>query len=289
MKSTIVEGWAMFDAEKVDIIILAGGINRITLFDGDAPSYKALLSFGGKPCVQYVLDALENIPEAGRVCLVGPEAELRRAIKEPDRYEYAPGGRSFGESVFQGLEHFRDSEGVLFVTADLPLLTSSPVANFLDLCRRKKGHDRQIFFSAVDRRHFAGAYRDAPKRCSRFRDVTVCHGNLALLTPGMLEGKGPLSREKLDAIYRNRKKTLRTCWAFGWPFAVGYILGGSFIRLFTLEQVLRTASNRFRVELVPVFLYDPEIALDVDEPADFEFAKEMLARRLAEKGNTNIG
>jgi CTP:molybdopterin cytidylyltransferase MocA len=273
----------MFDAEKVNIIVLAGGINRITLFDGDKPSYKALLPFGGKPCIQYVLDALKNIPETGRVCLVGPEAELRRAIEEPDRYEYAPEGQSFGGSVFRGLEHFRGSEGILFVTADLPLLTSTPVASFLDLCRRKRVHERQVFFSAVDRRHFAGAYQDAPKRCSRFRDVTVCHGNLALLNPVILEGSGPLSREKLDAIYRNRKKTFRTCRAFGWPFAFGYILGGGFFRIFSLEQVLRAASNRFRVELVPVFLYDPEVALDVDEPADFEFAREMLERRSGER------
>lgn len=271
----------MSEEENVNTVVLAGGVNRIALFDGDAPSYKALLPLGGKPCIQYVLDALKKVPEAGRVCLVGPEKELRRVIEEPDRYEYAPDGRTFGGSVFRGLEHFSDSEGILFVTADLPLLTSSPVAGFLALCRRNKGDGRQLFFSAVDRRHFAGAYGDAPKRCSRFRDVTVCHGNLALLHPGIFEGKGPISRDRLDAIYRNRKKTLQTCWAFGWPFALGYLLGGNLVRLFTLERVLRAASSRFRVELVPVFMDYPEIAVDVDEPADYQFAKHMLESRSA--------
>jgi spore coat polysaccharide biosynthesis protein SpsF (cytidylyltransferase family) len=55
------------------------------------------------------------------------------------------------------------------------------------------------------------------------------------------------------------------------------------LRLFTLDQVLRTASNRFKVELVPVFLYDPEIAVDVDEPADYEFARHLLESRAEAK------
>lgn len=273
----------MSDVEKVNIVILAGGLNRVPLFDGDVPSHKALLPFGGRPCIQYVLDALKPLPERGRVCLVGPEAELRRVVKEPDGYEYVPDGRTFGGSVFLGLEHFRDSKEILFITADLPLLTPSPIASFLDLCRRKKEDGRQLFFSAVDRSHFSGPFQNAPKRCSRFRDMTICHGNMALLHPGIFEGKGSISRERIDTIYRNRKKTLQTCWAFGWPFALGYLLGGGMMRLFTLDQVLRFASNRFKVGLIPVFLYDPEIALDVDEPADYEFARHLLESRTLEE------
>jgi hypothetical protein len=39
------------------------------------------------------------------------------------------------------------------------------------------------------------------------------------------------------------------------------------------------------VELVPVFLYDPEIAMDVDEPADYEFARHLLESRADAKMN----
>src|SRR5690606_16967748 len=105
----------MPDANKIDTVVLAGGINRITLFEGDAPSYKALLPFVGIPCVQYVLNALKTLSEIDRVCLVGPEEALRGAIDEPDRYEYAPDGRTFGGSVYRGLEYFSDSEEILFV------------------------------------------------------------------------------------------------------------------------------------------------------------------------------
>lgn len=269
----------MPETEKLDTVVLAGGINRITLFEGNVPSHKALLPFVGKPCIQYVLDALKSLSEIGRVCLVGPEEALRKAIDESERYEYAEEGRSFGGSVFRGLEYFSDSEEIFFVTADLPLLSSEAVERFLDLCRRKKSDGRQFFFSAVDQRHFDGPYRGAPKRCSRFRDVTVCHGNLALLHPGIFKEKGPMSRDRIDAIYRHRKKTLQTCWSFGWPFALGYLLGGSFMRLFTLDQVVRVASKRFGVQLVPVFLPDPAIALDVDEPADYQFASQLLENR----------
>ncbi len=169
------------------------------------PSYKALLPIGGRPCIQYVLDALE-LPAVDRVCLVGPEEELRSAIRNASGYEYVAGGVSFGDSIFRGLDHFRDSGQVLLTTGDLPLLTCGSVAEFLDFGHRRSRAERKVFLSGAPASSFTGPYRFAPKKCSHFRDITICHGNLLLLSSRALENTSRLSRNRIDRIYRQRKK-----------------------------------------------------------------------------------
>ena len=264
--------------EVVHVAVLAGGISRIPLFKGDQTSCKALLTLGGKPCIQYVLDALE-VQEVGRTCLVGPEKELREILRVPSKYEYVPSGGSFGESIFRSLDHFRDADRVLFVTADLPLLTRDTVADFLAASLPQWRHERQIFLSGVPASCFTGPYRHAPKPCSHFRDVSVCHGNLALLSPKVLESGSLLSRARLDNIYRHRKRRFLSSLSFGWPFVLGYALGFGVLRPFKLDRVLQVASRYFRLELIPVLLEHPGAALDIDEPQDYAFAADLLERR----------
>ncbi len=44
----------------IDVVVLAGGVNKIALYDGYQPGYKALVDFGGRPSIQYVLRALRQ-------------------------------------------------------------------------------------------------------------------------------------------------------------------------------------------------------------------------------------
>ncbi len=274
------------ESEKIHAVVLAGGINRIRLYDGYEPGYKALLSFGDRPSIQFVLDALRQEPGIDRICVVGPEEEIRTALPGDYHLEFEPGGRRFSESFLRGLAHFHDAPAILFITADLPLVTPGAIANFLEQCRRKAENSVQLFFSAVSEETFTGPFRDAPKRCSSFRDMAICHGNLALLPPKALQGIPIFSPERLDGIYRSRKKTLQTCWAFGWPFLLGYLFGAGFLRPFRLQTVLRVASHHFSLEIVPIFLDHPGVALDIDEPQDYEFARNLLEKEFGGPGNT---
>jgi CTP:molybdopterin cytidylyltransferase MocA len=264
----------MFAERKVDTVVLAGGINRIPLFAGDNPSYKALLPFRDKPAIQYVLDALEQVPRIGRICIVGPEAELRPAIRNPAAYSYISGGDQPGASAFQGLRHFRTSVEVLFVTADLPLVTSAAISSFLQASFEKRSRG-DIFVSAVDRSRFTGPFADCPKRCSRFRGRSICHGNLLLVDPSRV--LATVSEGQLNTIYRSRKNPLRTAKAFGWRFVLAYLVGGGILRFFTLEQGVKAASKHFRLRFVPILLDFPEISVDIDEPADYEFVRRLLS------------
>lgn len=236
---------------KVDTIVLAGGINRIPLHEGYTPSFKALLSFRNKPSMQYVLDALAQVPRIGRIGIVGAEAELRPALQDPEAYTFVPGGERPGLSVFQGLRYFRESPEVLFATGDIPLVTPQSIAIFLQACFENRSRG-DVFVSAVDRSRFTGPFEGCPKRCTRFRGRSICHGNLVVVDPSRV--LAAISEGRLNAIYRARKNPLRTAAAFGWKFILAYLVGGSVLRFFTLEQSAEAASKSFRLKIVPILL-----------------------------------
>src|SRR5438477_9115800 len=71
---TVDSGQAMAEDnpldQPLDVVVLAGSINRIALFDGDQPGRKALVRLHGRPLISYVLDALHDAAMVGRVIVV---------------------------------------------------------------------------------------------------------------------------------------------------------------------------------------------------------------------------
>jgi molybdopterin-guanine dinucleotide biosynthesis protein A len=268
-------------ADRVNAVVLAGGINRIPLFEGYSPGYKALVPFHGRPSILYTLDALKAVPQVARVCIAGSEAELRPALEGTvhggDSIDFAAGGETLRESIFSGLQHFAGATRVLVLTADLPLVTPQAITAFLAACRPIQTPDvASLFLSMAPRRCFTGPYERFTKPFNRFRDIEVCHGNLWLADVRLLRNSRAAGR--IDRIYRVRKNPVATALAVGPQVGLAYVLGVHLVHALTLEQMTRIASRAFGVGGVPVILEHPEICLDVDEPADYRFAVEQLGR-----------
>lgn len=261
-------------AERVDAVVLAGGINRIRLYDGYVPTAKALLEFAGRPSVDYVLAALRGVPQVGRIALVGPAAALRQAVGDRYGCEFVEGADTLGGNILRGLRHFAASPAILFATADAPLLTAEAITAFIRACAEQGEQKRTAFLSFVPVSAFSGAYAGRQKARVFFRDLIACHGNLALIDPRLAARLHLLTR--IDHLYRVRKETLKTIFAFGWTVGVSYLLGGWLLRRLTMEQMAAIASRRLGIRLIPVIVDRPEIVIDVDEPQDYAFVRAQL-------------
>jgi hypothetical protein len=112
-------------------------------------------------------------------------------------------------------------------------------------------------------------------RFSRFRDITICHGNLALVTPGVVAKASAPGR--LNALYAARKKPVSAALAVGWRVGLSYLLGVHFWHILTMREMSRIASRRFGIGLIPVILEHPEGAIDVDEAADYRLVETLLS------------
>ncbi len=268
----------IYDTSNINALVLAGGINRIMLFQGYASGYKALLPFRGKPLIQYTLEALRKTPQVKRICMVGPAEEVKNAVADSGDYEYVNGGETLIENIHRGLNHFRDSPIVLVIPSDLPLATPQAISGFLNECKwAETAYEATIFWSMVPEEDFRGPYADVKKGFNRFRDFSVCHGNLLLITPSLLKKRRFASR--IESIYNARKSSIRAALAVGPLAGLSYLLGVHLLPILTMSQFARIASVGFGVGLIPVTLHDPDIAVDIDEARDYHFITEELDRR----------
>jgi molybdopterin-guanine dinucleotide biosynthesis protein A len=263
-----------YEINKINVAVLAGGVNTVSLFEGYTPGYKCLIPLKGRPMIQFALDAIGDVPQVERICIVGPE-KIRRALEHPARYEYTPGGNSLGESIFNGMRYFSDSPVVLLVPADLPLVTPLSVINFLKNCGGIETSDNAaILWAMIPEESFTGPFVKITKGYNRFRDVSVCHGNLLLITPSILKNQKIVSR--IDAVYDARKSSVKAAVAAGLFVGAAYAVGVHFLRVMTLKQTARILSRHLAVEIIPVILEHPEVAVDIDTPDDYVFVQEHI-------------
>jgi GTP:adenosylcobinamide-phosphate guanylyltransferase len=259
----------------LDAVILAGGINTRELYLGYRPGYKALVEIAGRPLISYVLDALTGSAGIGRIAIVGSEADLRPAVGP--EYAITPSGDSLMGSVLAALSVFPDSPMIALVTGDLPMLRSEMIDRFIVLCReRVSDYADNLFLSVVPEENFNGAFAACAKNMNRFRDTAICHGNLVLISPSIARNEKAMSR--INALYAERKNPISSALAVGLGMGLAYVFGVHIFHALSLKRMAAIVSNNFGMGFIPIAFTFPEVAVDVDEPGDYEIAQSVLSR-----------
>ncbi len=263
---------------KVPVVILAGGVNRIELYPGYEPGNKALILFHGKPSLQYTLAAVSGSGRAGEIAVVGPEAELKEAVAG-HQVTFIEPGEALLENIIRGISHFESEPRVLIATADIPLVTPEIVREFVGTCEAiPTSYQGNLYLSVVPKEAFTGPFAVQGKGYNRFRDTAICHGNLFLADPRFLRNERAMSR--INGMYAARKSPIKSAMAVGLGLGLTYVLGVHLFHLVTLSGMARAASKTFHMGFLPVPCPHPEIALDVDEPADYELVSRILKERV---------
>jgi molybdopterin-guanine dinucleotide biosynthesis protein A len=266
----------------IDVVVLASGLNQIPLYEGYVPGYKALIPYHGRASIQYILDALTAVPRVGRICIEGPQAQLQPELAErlsaDSRITLVEGGESFLDSLVIGLRHFQDAPAVLFIAADIPLVTPEAIQSFLTAWESTPTtYPQNLFLSAVPKSAYTGPYEHFTKPFNHYRDITLCHGNFFIAEPALLEQPG--LKERIDRFYAGRKNSLTTTLALGWKIALAYLIEVEGLHLLTLEQFAHFVSKELGFGVTPLLVGYPEITIDVDEHDDYDFVKERIEER----------
>lgn len=133
--------------EPLDAIVLAGTDgNPRRMIQGQN---KAFLAFAGEPLVRRVAESLLQAVSVGRIFVVGPSDRLRDALRGlPDRVVLVEQAGKMLVNAWQGIRAaeaaYRQRAGaddpqrpLLFTSADLPLITSAAVDDFVARCARE--------------------------------------------------------------------------------------------------------------------------------------------------------
>jgi CTP:molybdopterin cytidylyltransferase MocA len=255
-------------AQPVDTVVLAGGVNRIRLFAGDRPGYKALVPLGGRTFLQRALAAARESTAIRRLIVAAPPEVCAAARREGDCL-----GVDSGESLLANLRaaaRAAETPRVLFMTADLPLIRGPMIDEF---AQRALAVEADLAAAVVNRERL-GPYAATHKPFLRFADGWYQHGNLFMIPRASLEQERVW--RPLDRLYRARKNGLATAAVLGprllWWFAVDVLL---FHRP-TLHEAADHVSRAVGAEIAVVESSYPEVMLDVDEPEDYALAARFV-------------
>lgn len=260
-------------------VVLAGGIPSPThpLYPYTRGKPRALMKIAGRPMLQWVLGALESSQSVEEVILAGLEERWASDINTSLPLTTIPDCGSSLENAYAALlSLLRDSPSdtrVLILSADIPALRSESVAWAVATALQYGGEG---CYFVVTREVMEAQFPGASRTYIRFKDVTVCGADLAIIDPALIHTHSDLWKRLAAA----RKHPLRQAALIG----PGLLLGMA-LRRFTLAQVAERVMRRLGVRGCVVPSPYADIAMDADTPAQMRALQQYL---LAERGSSHF-
>lgn len=248
----------------VDVLVLAGG----TLPD-DLKEYssgfdnRALLKIGDRYMIEYVIDALSESKNTGKIMVVGMKEPLEKAIgSKVEKVEEA--AETMMENLQIGVKYFANSRKLLLATCDTPLLDGAMVDRFLEGCNNERA---DIYYTLIEKKLNEKKYPATKRTYFQLREGIFTGGNLVLLDPKGLKDNWPLIEKAIAA----RKSPMKLLSMIGIGFIVAYLL-----KRLSIGMIENKIFNITGLAGKAVRVIDPEIGIDVDKESDYLLVKKCL-------------
>ncbi|MGV3617095.1 MAG: NTP transferase domain-containing protein [Fimbriimonas sp.] len=249
-----------------DAIIPAGGAidPEFALRVGTAS--KALIPFEGQTILRRTIDALQGTGRIGRVILVGtPEV-----LGHPDAAfasEKVTAGTSGPDTIFRGLKHLatlpNPPDQVLIVTADLPFLTAENLEAFLCQCPLNRG----LCVPLITKTEYQTRFPESSSTFIPLRDESWTAGCVYVMEVEVFKRALP----DLERLFQARKSKVKMIRLLGFDFLVKFV----FKRL-TIKDIEAKIKKLLNIPGHPVMGAAPELAYDVDDLEDYDYALKHL-------------
>jgi GTP:adenosylcobinamide-phosphate guanylyltransferase len=255
----------------MDAIVIAGGIPNpedplYTYLKGDA---KALVEIGGKPMVQWVLDALGDSKRVKNVILVGLSPKNSLTCQKP-LYYLANQGRMLANivaGVNKSVELDRKSKYVLIVSSDIPAIKAHMVDWLVDTAMQTKD---DLYYGICLREVMEARFPGSNRTFTKLKDMEVCGADINLTHVRM-------ATEHLDTwedLLGARKSPLKQAGKLG----LG-LLFSLFTRQLTFDDAVRRVSERIGIKGRAIVWPYAEACMDVDKPHQLELLRADLAKQ----------
>lgn len=242
---------------KLDAVVLAGADNHGSLAACTDTPYEAMIDIQGRPMVEYVVDALRLSEHVGRIVVVGPEHVLGPVLAGKV-YQVVQSGHAIVENLLIGIEMLQPTANVLVVTADIPLITTAAIDDFVERCGKVKA---DIYYPICRKEENEAKFPGMHRTYAQFKEGTFTGGNIFVLNPATVI-KWHRTIERAVAV---RKSIVGMAKLLGWRLMFKFLLG----RLSVREAEKRVATV-LGCPVAAVETTYPEIGVDVDKPSDLE-------------------
>jgi GTP:adenosylcobinamide-phosphate guanylyltransferase len=254
----------------MDAVITAGGIPQPDelLYSYTQGKPKAMLEIGGKPMVQWVLDAVGGAKQVEKVVLIGLTAESGVTCTKP--LSFIPNKTSMIENLLAGIQKVMDinpsATRALLVSSDIPGITSEMVDWEIEMTLLS---DVDLCYNVVKREVIEARYPGSKRTFTKLKDMEVCGGDMNVVHTSVAKENHEIW-EKLVASRKN-------------PFKQAAIIGFDTLFLMllhriALEDAVENVATHLHLTGKAIICPYAEIAMDVDKPHQLEMMRADLAK-----------
>jgi hypothetical protein len=228
---------------------------------------KALIPIAGRPMISYVLEALAGSDYVHGIVVVGLAENDCPGVSKPMKFvtdqgeiiANAEAGIEAARTFLPGLN------GIVASSADLPLLTTGIVDQFVDVCLET---DHDLYYGIVERSVMEGRFPTSRRTYVRLKDGEFAGGDLILLR----EGAVVENQELWSRVAGARKNIFRQAQMVGGIVTLVKLL----TRQLSLEEGIGRASKSLQIRGRAIPFPRAEIGMDVDKPFQLEIARAEL-------------
>lgn len=246
----------------VDVLVLAGG--SLKGFTDVQAASKGLIEVGGRPMIDYLIDALRACPSVEKIVVTLPTRAPQGAwASKTDKVLVGDG--SMIENIETGIKFLGTSAPILITSSDIPLLKPEAVEDFLGRCQKEEG---DFYYPIVSRGEMEKQFPGTKRTYATLREGTFTGGNLVLVEPQVFLGNIELTKK----VYEARKSPVEMARILGIKFIFKLLL-----RRLTIKETEERVSGLIKARGRAVITSYAEIAVDVDKDADLELVRSILA------------
>lgn len=251
---------------KFDALIVAGAKNNGALKDYSDKEYESLIEIAGKPMVQHVIEAVENVDEINNIVIVGPE-KINQKIDS--HYKIIEPEDVLINNIKKGIDALNNDHHILIITSDIPLITTKNIEDFIKKCKLEKEHD--LFYPVISKDINLDRYPEVDRTYVHLKEGIFTGGNIVLVSPDIIQG--PL--DWYDKILNLRKKPFKMSQMLGFKFIIKFIF-----RQLSIKEVEKRISKIIGHKCKALIVEYPEMGFDVDKPSDLKMMKEKYLKEV---------
>lgn len=248
-------------SEVYDVILPAGGVLDDHFAKVALTPVKALIRTGDNLLILRTLEALRLSGRSGRIVVVGGE-EVKKAMQ--DRVEaVVPAGPSLPDNILKGMKELlameNPPERLLIVTTDLPYIDEKVLVKWLDIC--PPGAD--FCGALVDEHAYIDRFPGSSSTWAKLKDGNFTLGGVFLVRVSALRKAMP----EIEKAVANRKSITGMAKLLGMSFMLKVMT-----RQVTVADCERKVEEILGVKVSAVPASPPELAFDIDDIVDYEYA-----------------
>ncbi|NLM98043.1 MAG: NTP transferase domain-containing protein [Halanaerobiaceae bacterium] len=243
---------------KLNVVILAGAPNNGPLRKVSEMEHEALIKIAELPMVEYVIRAVNQARYIDKIAVVGHKGEMERIIQDKVDF-YVESVGSMKDNIFKGLEVFKDSEYLLIMTSDIPLITGEDIDEYIETCLSDNKAD--IYYPIIPKKLNQEKFPSVKRTYFHLAEGVFTGGNMVIIRPQILEGNTGL----LEKAIAWRKKPWKLSRLLGMKFILKFVIGHlSITEIENKVAMLTGCKGHFMIT------NHPEIGFDVDKPSDLK-------------------